>query len=491
MNYSIRTKLTFWYVSILAVSLVVFSVSFHFALSKVYIDRIDAQIKSVAGMMVHTVVKPPGKLTLPRNFDVILERFFGVRTTGNYIQVLDSRGHVVARSSELEGINLPITTETYERAIKGEEVYETVKNFGVRPIRLFTKPVVMKDFGLFAIVQVASSLEEMEGIFRYMFYFFIFGIIGSIVVASGVGWLLARAALRPVHEITTMARRIGAESLDKRLDIHGPEDEMRRLASTFNDMIMRLDRSFEQIKQFTADASHELKTPLTVMKGEVEVALRGADVSEDLKEVLHSNLEEIDRMNHIINNLLALAKADAVKDKSIGEFVSFAKVVSERFATIKRTATARGIRLELTRNDQVSVLADPIRLGQVVSNLIDNAIKYTSEGGSVEVSLEEDGSSAILKVTDTGVGIAEKDIPYVFDRFYRTDKARTRAPGAEGGGVGLGLSICKEIVNSFYGNIEVTSELNVGSTFIVELPMAVFESDEVTEVTKVGETQSR
>ncbi len=466
MTFSIRTKLTFWYTSLLAISLILFGLSFFYALSKIYMNRIDREISSVAGLMVHTIVEPPGRLRLPRNFDIILERFFGLRIRGNYIQVLTPDGRVAGRSSTLEGLELPLTEKAYRRALNGKRTYEIVRTFGVYPVRILTLPVVVKETGLVAIIQVATSLEGMEEIFHYMIYFFSFGIVLSIIIAGGVGWFLAGKALKPVDEMTRIARKITAENLNERLPIVKPDDELGRLASTFNDMIARLERSFRQIKQFTADASHELKTPLTIMKGEVEVALKSRADEAELREVLTSILEEIDRMNEVIKGLLTLARTD-VEEETTKQPVSFDHIVEERCEQFRKLVHNRGLRLDVKIKKGVTVLVDPVRMGQVVYNLVDNAIKYTPKGGTIRVSLDTQDGWAVLRVSDTGVGIPEDEVAYIFDRFYRVDKARTG-----GSGVGLGLSICKEIINTCGGKIEVESTVGKGTTFTTHLPLA-------------------
>jgi heavy metal sensor kinase len=466
MKISIRTRLTVWYATLVGVSLLVFGVSFFYALSKFFLDRVDEQIDSVSGMMAHAIVLPPGVLRVPKNFDLLLERFFGVRTRGIYIQVLGPDGKVVGRSSSLEGFSIPLSENSYEKALEGEVTYEIVETLGRFPVRVVTRPLTLRERGLVAIVQVGSSLEGRERIFHYMISFFVVGTLASVLIASVVGWFLAVKALKPVDEITKMARRLGAESLDERLSIKGPADEIGRLADTFNEMIARLERSFNQVRQFTADASHELKTPLTVLKGEMEVALRSGATVEELREVLMSSLEETDRMSYIVKNLLDLARADV---EAVKRDVQLDKVLAERFEHFRKKAVTEGIELDIRENRPVVVSGDPVRLNQLIYNLIDNAFKYTPRGGRVELFLAESRGEAILKVKDTGVGIEKQDLPYIFDRFFRVDKARTTREGVIGG-VGLGLSICKEIVDSHGGKIEVQSSPGKGSTFTVRLP---------------------
>jgi heavy metal sensor kinase len=466
MIFSIRTKLTFWYVLLLTVSLLVFAGGFYYALSRVYMDRIDTEIHKVAGMTAHAIVRPPGQLIVPPNFDILLERFFGIRTRDLYIQILDSEGNIVAKSATLEGFDLNISSSGLKLALRGDVNYETVKTEGVHPIRVVSAPVVVKGKGLVGIVQVGDSLAVVVELFHYMIYIFGIGLVASVLFASCVGWFLARKALAPVDEINRMARRITAENLDERINIEGPEDEMGRLASTLNEMIAGLERSFGQIRQFTSDASHELKTPLTIMKGEIEIALRGELTMEEANEVLLSTLEEIDRMSSIVAKLLTLARADDEGEAGLVP-VRIDLVLADSFRLLKKVAAKKGISIEIIGSEALVINADELRLSQVMANLIDNAIKYTSPGGSVEVLLAASYDTAIFRVTDTGVGIADDDLAHLFDRFYRVDKARSR----EMGGAGLGLSICHDIVESFGGVIEVDSEPDKGSVFTVRLPI--------------------
>ena len=468
MNFSIRTRLTFWYTSLLFVSLIAFGAAFSYSLLKIFIYRTDNQVSSVANMMVHTIVKPSGELFLPRDFDIFLERFFGIRTAGNYIQVLDPHGQVVAKSSNLV-FRMPIPKATYHAALGGATTFEVVKNVGRYPVRVVTKPIFVNE-KLVAIVQVGSSLEDMDEVFNSLAYIFIFGMLASVVVAGGVGWFLAKKALKPVSVITEAARRIEAENLNERIEIKVPQDEIGRLASTMNEMIGRLEKSFRQIRQFTGDASHELKTPLTIMKGEIEIALRSKGDAEYLREVLASNLEAIDRMSYIVMNLLDLAKMDVEKGTTAHDVVDLGKVVSDRCEQFKRLALDSGVRLDMLENKELLVRGDHVRISQLVFNLIDNAIKYTPAGGSVEALLKKEGGWAVFKVRDTGIGISAEDLSYIFDRFYRVDKARKNV-----GGAGLGLSICKEIAEAHGGTITVESVIGSGSVFTVSLPIAAAE----------------
>ncbi len=474
MNVSIRIKLTLWYGSLFAVGLIIFGTGFVYALNKQSLNSIDEELNGLSNVLIHNVVRPPAALSIPENFDIVLEQFFGVRTTGKFIQFLKPNGEIVARSSNLREFHLPLTDRSIAHLMEGEKYYETIHTLGKWPVRLYSKPVVMKDWGLVAIVQVATSLEGREHFARFMARFLIVGIIFSTGLAFIVASFFASRALKPVDDITKMAKRIEAGNLSERLTSDLPNDEIGRLAQTFNDMIERLENSFRQTRQFTADASHELKTPLTVLKGEIEVALRGGNVEGEHKETLLSLLEEIDRMSMIVTNLLDLAKADLERSGGgpLDKEVELHLVLADRFHQLEKIAQDKGVTLELKEPDSIVVLGDKVRLGQLIYNFIDNAIKYTEKGGTVTVSLLKgtgsDKGMTIFKVTDSGIGISSEDLPHLFDRFYRVDKARSR----EMGGVGLGLSICKEIITAHKGEVKVDSIEGRGTTFTVKLPLS-------------------
>ena len=464
MTLPIRAKLTIWYTTLLAASLITFGSILYVALSRNIISSIDARLFSMADMVSRAVFRP-GTVNLPQNFDIFLEHFFGIKTSGNFIQLMDEYGKIVFTSSTLGKNHLPLSAQTYHHSIAGNATYETIKNIGQYPVRIVTFPL-MENGQLISILQVGAPLQESTAALNALFYILIFGIPLAVILASGVGWFLAKKALSPVDMVTVLARKIEAGSLNERLDVSGPKDELGRLAKTFNDMIARLELSFKQMKQFTADASHELKTPLTVLKGEMEIALRTEKTVEGLKEVIKSSLEEIDKMSALVKSLLNLAKLDS-RVRLPNDNIKLDGIVEERFNQTLPLAKDKGIDMVMVKKEGVVIMGDKIGIGQLLFNLIYNAIKYTPKDGRIEISLEQSDNWAIIKVIDTGMGIAEEDLPHIFDRFYRVDKARTTGAG----GVGLGLSICKEIAEAHGGKIEVESEAGKGSVFKVYLPV--------------------
>jgi heavy metal sensor kinase len=317
-------------------------------------------------------------------------------------------------------------------------------------------------------VYVAYPISEINDVLANLFSIFIFLIPVAIVVSVAGGWFLASRSFKPVDDIARTARAITAHNLDQRIQPTGIDDELGRLIATFNEMFSRLQLSFAQIQQFSSDASHELRTPLTIMRGELELALRSKkNSSEEYRKVLSSALEETMHMSAIIENLLTLAKADRGFTHLKTEDVWLRPIIQELFEDSEMLAERKQITVRLGTLDDALIIGDAVRLRQLFLNLIDNAIKYTPELGSVVISLVREQRFAKVQVKDTGVGIPAADLPKIYDRFYRVDKARTR----ELGGSGLGLSISKWIVDIHGGSITVDSEVNVGTTFTVALPL--------------------
>jgi len=330
------------------------------------------------------------------------------------------------------------------------------------------------------IVQVASSLEDVEDALRTLFIILLITVPSALLIASLGGLFLANQALKPVDQVTQTARMITSQNLNQRIKSLKVKDEISRLIETFNEMISRLDQSFHQIRQFSSDASHELKTPLTILKGEVEVALRKERTSQDYEQILRSNLEEINRMSKIVDNLLLLARTETGEIRLFKEEVNLSHIVNEVVTQLTKLAQAKDLQIVATNHhEDILLYGDALRIRQMLINLIENSIKYTEPGGSISVSLERNAPHSLpgkeeashdgveIVVSDTGIGIAKEDQERIFGRFFRVDKARSR----EQGGSGLGLSICKWIVEAHQGEISVESELGKGSRFVVKLPI--------------------
>jgi len=339
---------------------------------------------------------------------------------------------------------------------------------------------VLENTHMMRVVQVGSSLEDVEDALKTLLIILIITVPSALLLASLGGQFLANKALKPVDQVTQTARTITSQNLNQRIPPPKVHDEIARLIETFNDMISRLDKSFNQIKQFSTDASHELKTPLTILRGEVEVALRKERNSSEYEQVLRSNLEEVNRMSRIVEDLLLLTRTDMGEIPLNRDNVNLTKILREVVGQLSILAQTKNLEMVTSNHEEeVHIFADALRLRQLFLNLIENSIKYTEPGGSIRIILEKDhkqvfsaegmeqNASVRIIVTDTGIGIAKEDQERVFDRFFRVDKARSR----DQGGSGLGLSICKWIVEAHQGQISVESELGKGSRFVVRLPL--------------------
>jgi heavy metal sensor kinase len=282
----------------------------------------------------------------------------------------------------------------------------------------------------------------------------------------GGGSLVSRA-LRPVDELTRAAMEMEHRHLDRRVVPPRPDDEIGRLAGAFNEMLSRLDQSFRQIQQFSADASHELKTPLTTIRGEAEVALMGEHTPEEYRRTLRSIVEEVERVGAVVDNLLTLARADADQLALRREPVALHETVMAVFEGLEGAARRKGVALDLEEIEEIDCDGDPLWLQQVATNLVANAIKYTPAGGRVWIGLLREDGWACLTVRDSGVGIPAEHLPHIFDRFYRVDAARSR----DSGGTGLGLSIVRWAVEAHGGTVCAESEVGKGSMFTVRLPV--------------------
>jgi heavy metal sensor kinase len=304
-----------------------------------------------------------------------------------------------------------------------------------------------------------------------------------VFLAVGGGYWLMRRSLQPVDEITERAEGITSTNLSERLPVIRTGDELERLSTALNRMIARLDDAFQHINRFSADASHELRTPLTILQLELEGIVHSHRLSEVLEDQIGSALEETHRMSRIVESLLTISRLDAGDAKLDRVPLDLSALATSTASEMRVLAQEKAITLRTATDDGIYVAGDRTRLQQVIANLIDNAIKYTQECGTVEVSVERENGKAVLEVSDNGAGIPAHAVPHIFERFYRVDKARSRASG----GAGLGLSIAKAICAAHGAEISVSSDEGRSSCFRVELPLApAVENSEAPEFRKVA-----
>jgi heavy metal sensor kinase len=319
------------------------------------------------------------------------------------------------------------------------------------------------------LVEVGTPAEPLDSFVRQMALLLGVGLPIVVLVAASGGYVLVRRALRPVDRMAGKAELITQHNLGERLPVTPTGDELERLAESLNRMITRLDDAFQNSKRFVADASHELRTPLTILRGELEGLVQESRAQSELADRLGSLLEEVERLSQIVERLIALSKLDAGEAQS--EWMRFNLETVAKATAEQMTLLADDKRISITceADGPVAVDGDRARIKQVVVNLLDNAIKYTPEGGAVHLRIVAAGRHAVLEVTDTGIGIPETALPHVFDRFFRVDPSRSRQPD----GAGLGLAIVRSICNAHGGAIEVESAVGRGSRFRIKFPLAV------------------
>lgn len=461
----LRVRLTLWYGSTLALVLIVFSVVLYNVTARSLRDEIDQALEETATAAVRSL-EERGFLPL-LDEESLLSQFPELTRIDKFFQIFSPSGTITIRSPNIKQHELPLSRAALDASITGKTTFESARYPKEPSLRLISMPIMYRG-SLLYIVQVGTSTKSVEDTLQRLLLVLIVTMPIALAVSLASGWFLAGRALRPVDAITLAAQRIAAGDLSQRLTVSTSPDEIGRLVHTFNDMIGRLDVSFRQIRQFSSDASHELRTPLTVMKGETELVLRRPRPLGDYQAVLESNLEEIDRMTHIVDELLFLSRADMGEVKMDAVPVDLELLVEDIHRQANLLGQDRQIDVVLGTVMPAAVQGDELRLRELLLNLVENAIKYSHPGGKVQVSLVTEGAQAKLAVTDQGIGIAPEDQRRIFNRFFRTDAAR----GHTKKGTGLGLAICTWIAESHKGRIEVASQPGAGSTFTVTLPLA-------------------
>jgi heavy metal sensor kinase len=318
------------------------------------------------------------------------------------------------------------------------------------------------------LVETAAPLAEVRSELRKWAVFLVSVLPTLGVITLAGGFVLVNRALSPVDRITASAERISSQNLSERLPVSQTGDELERLSVALNHMIERLDAAFQHSRRFVADASHELRTPLTVLRGNLEEVVEQPQLSGDWRDRLGSALEEVDRLVGIVEGLFAISRLDAGEAAAEWVRFDFSKLAADTTDQLSLLAEDKRIRLSCSAGQPVWVEGDRARMKQVVVNLLDNALKYTPEGGVVNLTVAARDNRAVMEVSDTGPGIPQELLNRVFERFFRLDKARSR----EGGGAGLGLSIVRSICAAHHGRVELTSVVGEGSCFRVELPLA-------------------
>ena len=462
---SIRSRLTAWYVMLLAIILILFSVLLNYFLAKRLHESVDNSLTVSATVVATSATMRLSNSPLP-GLNQLFEQFMNQGNLNKFYRIYDGSGNVGSRSKNISASQFPLSQSAYAEALEGRNSYETFKVGAQQPIRVITMPILLEG-KLINLVQVGTSLEAVQETLRNLKIFLFTAVPSVLILAALFARFMARRALKPISRIIDTAREIGqGQELSKRIPVLKIKDELGQLALTFNEMMNRLENSFAQMRQFSSDASHELRTPLTVLKGQNELVLSKQRKLEEYQEVISSNLEEINYMSKVLEDLFALSKSDENQVNLDCKPVDLRALVEEVCKHAEVLAEEKNMEIVIAFLEPAEVKGDEVRLRQMVWNVLQNGIKYTQRGGELKIALQNEDKFVLLSIQDTGIGIPEEDLPLIFNRFYRVDKARTR----DEGGSGLGLSICKQIAEAHKGKIEVESKLGVGTRFKIRLP---------------------
>jgi len=322
---------------------------------------------------------------------------------------------------------------------------------------------------IMATLMLGHSTADIRAVFNLLYI--VGGILGliSIIISAGAGYYMAKRALEPIHEITNTARGVAAGDLTRRLKSKSLDKEIQVLVRVLNKMFADLEASFQAQKRFTADASHELRLPLTILKGEIEVALRHPRTEDEYQQILRQQLGTIDRIQRIVNDLLTLARADAGQLEIVQTPVDLSLLLQEVGQQHLILFDSQHVNLDMQIEEGLEIMGEASQIERTVMNLLSNAFKHAPEHSSIHLTAQARDGAAIICIRDEGPGIAGEQQQRLFDRFYRADDARCRK---EGEGAGLGLAICKRIVDAHHGEIRVDSQAGKGAAFYVRLPLS-------------------
>jgi heavy metal sensor kinase len=458
---SIGLRLTLWYLSIFALAQLVFGIGMWLILRE---NMRQLSTASLAGEVedVRRFLDSPGREPVDALREALTEEY-SAEADGDYLQIRDLDGHWLYRSPILTKQEFPPVTP----AVPGKPSFQEVR-LGDKRFRFVSEGIDVH--GRSMVVQFGASIEQEITTLNHFRNNLLAFAPGLLFLAGLVGYGMSRKALSPVDQVTRTARSITAQTLNQRLQPLHTGDELQRLTDTVNEMLDRIELAFTRVTEFTADASHELRTPITLIRTEAELALRRSRGEVEYREALRHILLEAERTTSLIGELLALARADSGRQALDIQPIDLRESLQEIASGWRQVANVRGLQFsERLMEAELRVLGDAAALRRVVDILLDNAFKYTpAPGGTVSLSSQEYDGRAVISVRDTGVGIAEKEHARIFERFYRVDKARSR----EMGGAGLGLAIAQWIVEQHKGKITVESTLGAGSIFRIELPLA-------------------
>jgi two-component system heavy metal sensor histidine kinase CusS len=440
-HWSMGARLTLWYSLILLAGLALFATGIWLVVKHSLMTTVD-EVLTQQAKGVATVLQTEFRPARPEHLQEELSEYAEATPEGNLMEVRDSQGQVL------------IGSKVVAAAAASSERYRT----------LATETTVR---GYKFRILVAAPLEGTLVTLRHVRELLLWAAPGVLLIASLGGYWISRRALAPVDNITRAAQTIGIENLSHRLEVPPAGDELQRLSETWNSMLERLEGAVKRLSQFTADASHELRTPITLIRATAELTLRRERSAETYREALRHIVDESDRTTRLIEDLLLLARADAGLPGLPLDRMELTPLVRDVCEQGQILAQERQLEISAEMPEQpVYVEANDPALRRLLLLLVDNAVKYTPAGGHITVSVALDSSGPTLTVRDTGIGIPDAALPHVFERFYRVDESRNR----DAGGAGLGLSIAQWIAERHHARLEAESVVGQGSAFRVRFP---------------------
>lgn len=453
-HISIRWQMMVWNTTAFVVVLVGFGTLVYSLLRQTHYDQIDRVLVS----RYRELIEDDRLSASPE------ERFqFWVRKFGKHVEisgiVRDRDGKTIVQAEKLQQFSPLDAPSRPTRQPQFDSLTLSSRNH-MRRLTVVV-PTSAGDYTLMLLADLEHIDEELGLVMKTL----LITIPATLIVAAALAYFLAYKALAPVEQLRQQTDEITAERLDRRLPVYNPSDELGLLAQTINSMIQRLERSFEEVRRFTADASHELRTPIAVIRSDAELGIDALYDPEAARQRFDSILEECSRLASVTSQLLTLSREDAGVVQAGRSCVPIAPLLFEAVESFRPLASAKQQEVTVEVSRDAKILADPDRLRQVFHNLLDNAIKYTPEESRITVTLGRENSDAVIAVNDNGPGIPSEHLSRVFDRFYRVNKSN------DAGGAGLGLSIVQSIVMSFDGRVDVESTVGEGSTFRVFLPL--------------------
>lgn len=459
-----RRRLGLVHLSVITAVLAVAGYAAYWGLERAVRGELDAALLALAeteaGMMAQ---EPSGAVSVHESIAASSAPMSFVRLD-RLVQIVDARGQPLARSVNLGAARLPVDPDTLARAARGETVFETLRAFGQEPTRLVTVPV--SGGGAWRAVQVAGSLDDVHNTLKAAAGLFV--LMGGVLLVSvgAAGALLTGRVFRAIDDIVVKAHDIGDHDMSQRLPHPGTTDEIGRLVDTLNAMLGRIERGLEAQRRFTADASHELRSPLSRLRTELELALRRPREPQAYVETLRSGLEEVERLTLLVEELLALARLDAGQERGPSEQVELNALAAEALRRMEPIARGREVVLRLETHGSVRATVASSAASLVLDNLLDNAIKFSPVGGVVTLGLAEEAEQAVLRVRDRGPGIHGEELTRIFERFYRGPSARSGSTP----GMGLGLALAEAIVHTHGGQIRAHNASDGGAVLEVRLP---------------------